>query len=325
MSEEFQFTEATVSAASDKLLTREDEVRLAKLIEAGVLAESALLHRDDQSAPGAQIPEVELRELAAIGKRAFDEFVTRNLRLVRSIANRHAKHSGPSAASAEDFQQEGVQGLIRAIEKYDFKRGFKFSTYATDQIEAAIRRAKNEQTRTIRLPEAEAALAHRVRRYEQDFAQENGRHPSPEEIAVALNIAPTKVKTVQRHAASLRSLNEPVGSDEHSEFGALISDVPDNDPAIQVAQRSVGNLDLKAWQAAFKSAGLRPDEATVVSARLGLLDGETKTLTQTARLISTDNKARMRTADLLAVRKIEISALAKLGASDIPGRLRDQR
>ena len=199
------------------LLNARQEVELAKRIEAGLFAEEKLaggggVLRAGQSA--------DLEQVAEDGRRAKDHLVEANLRLVVSLARRYTGHG----MLFLDLIQEGNLGLIRGVEKFDYAKGYKFSTYATWWIRQAITRAMADQARTIRLPAHMVEIVSRLARVQRQLLQDLGREPTPAELAAGLDMTPEKVIEVQKYAREPISLHIPLGEDGGSEFGDLIED-----------------------------------------------------------------------------------------------------
>ncbi|MFI9504304.1 sigma-70 family RNA polymerase sigma factor [Nocardia sp. NPDC052566] len=272
------------------LLTATDEVVLAQRIEAGVLAQQQL----DDSA-GAELTPArrrELRRTAADGLRAKDHMVRANLRLVVSIAKRYPPSAGMSLL---DLIQEGTFGLIRAIEKFDHRRGLKLSTYATWWIRQAIGRAMADQGRTIRIPVHVVEVLNRVTRTQRTLDQRLGRAATADEVAAELALTADQVREVLGHAREPISLHTPIGDDE-AELGGLIADETP-DPADQVARRMLrGSLDRVL-------AGLTPRESEVILLRFGLDRGEARTLEQVGTALGVSRER---------VRQVEAKAMGKL-------------
>src|SRR6202034_2136351 len=199
------------------LLTAQDEVDLAKSIEAGLFAEEKL-HGDRTACASALLSD--LAQLATDGMRAKQRLIEANLRLVVSIAKRYIGRG----LVFLDLIQEGNLGLIRAVEKFDYTKGYKFSTYATWWIRQAITRAIADQARTIRIPVHMVEVINKLARVQRQMLQDLGREPTPEELAVELDMTPEKVVEVQKYGREPISLHTPLGEDGDSEFGDLIED-----------------------------------------------------------------------------------------------------
>ena len=240
------------------LLTAEDEVRLAKAIEAGVEA-GARLESDE---PLTAAERRELRRLVAEGEAAFDHFVAANLRLVVSVASKFSKRS---KLGLDELIQEGNLGLIRAVEKFDWRRGFKFSTYATWWIRQAIQRGVAASERTIRLPVALHDALVKVRAARARLEATNGEEPTIEELAEATRLSEHRVRRALDADKTVTSLDRKVGHDsdasEMADFVAIADDAPDeevveaefNRHLLDVAER---RLDARSWYVITRRYGL---------------------------------------------------------------------
>src|SRR5205807_6087829 len=238
---------------------------LAKRIEAGLFAGEKLAGGSGVLRPGQR---VDLERVAEDGRRAKDHLVEGNLRLVVSVARRYAGRG----MLFPDLIQEGNLGLIRGVEKFDYTRGCKFSTYATWWIRQAISRAMAEQARTIRLPVHMAEAIGRLARVQRQLLQDLGREPTPGELAAGLDMTPQKLTEVQKYAREPISLHAPLGEDGDSELGDLIED----SEAIQPAEAVSSTLPHEQLHAV---PGTLPErEADVVSMRFGLTGGQPRTL-----------------------------------------------
>ena len=282
------------------LLNAVEEVELALRIEAGLFAEEKL-------ATTKSIPkqlERELRWVARDGQRAKSHLLGANLRLVVSLAKRYTGRG----MQFLDLIQEGNLGLIRAVEKFDYTKGFKFSTYATWWIRQAITRAMADQARTIRIPVHMVEVINKLARVQRQMLQDLGREPTPEELSRELDMTPEKVVEVQKYGREPISLHTPLGEDGDSEFGDLIEDTEAVVPA-----DAVGFTMLqKQLESLLDSLSER--EAGVIRMRFGLGDGIPKTLDQIG---DTFGVTRER------IRQIESKTMAKLRHPSRSQSLRD--
>jgi RNA polymerase primary sigma factor len=282
------------------LLNAAEEVELAMRIEAGLFAEDKLANTPSLS----KELERELRWVARDGQRAKSHLLGANLRLVVSLAKRYTGRG----MQFLDLIQEGNLGLIRAVEKFDYTKGFKFSTYATWWIRQAITRAMADQARTIRIPVHMVEVINKLARVQRQMLQDLGREPTPEELSRELDMTPEKVIEVQKYGREPISLHTPLGEDGDSEFGDLIEDTEAVVPA-----DAVGFTMLqKQLESLLDSLSER--EAGVIRMRFGLGDGMPKTLDQIG---DTFGVTRER------IRQIESKTMAKLRHPSRSQSLRD--
>jgi RNA polymerase primary sigma factor len=271
------------------LLNAEQEVELAKRIEAGLFAEERL------NAGVTMEPKLrrELEWIAQDGRRAKNHLLEANLRLVVSLAKRYTGRG----MLFLDLIQEGNLGLIRAVEKFDYTKGYKFSTYATWWIRQAITRAMADQARTIRIPVHMVEVINKLARVQRQMLQDLGREPTPEELAKELDMTPEKVVEVQKYGREPISLHTPLGEDGDSEFGDLIEDSEAVVPADAVS------FTLLQEQLHQVLDTLSEREAGVVSMRFGLTDGQPKTLDEIGKVYGVTRER---------IRQIESKTMSKL-------------
>jgi RNA polymerase primary sigma factor len=282
------------------LLNAEQEVELAKRIEAGLFAEEKLNS-------GEKIDMKLKRELwwiAQDGKKAKNHLLEANLRLVVSLAKRYTGRG----MLFLDLIQEGNLGLIRAVEKFDYTKGYKFSTYATWWIRQAITRAMADQARTIRIPVHMVEVINKLARVQRQMLQDLGREPTPEELAKELDMTPEKVVEVQKYGREPISLHTPLGEDGDSEFGDLIEDSEAVVPADAVS------FTLLQEQLHSVLDTLSEREAGVVSMRFGLTDGQPKTLDEIGKVYGVTRER---------IRQIESKTMSKLRHPSRSQALRD--
>ncbi|HLS15302.1 MAG TPA: RNA polymerase sigma factor [Beutenbergiaceae bacterium] len=272
------------------LLNAVQEVELAKRIEAGLFAEEKLSAQADDLA--AKLRR-ELQWIAHDGRRAKNHLLEANLRLVVSLAKRYTGRG----MLFLDLIQEGNLGLIRAVEKFDYTKGYKFSTYATWWIRQAITRAMADQARTIRIPVHMVEVINKLARVQRQMLQDLGREPAPEELAAELDMTPENVVEVQKYGREPISLHTPLGEDGDSEFGDLIEDSEAVVPADAVS------FTLLQEQLHAVLDTLSEREAGVVSMRFGLTDGQPKTLGEIGKVYGVTRER---------IRQIESKTMSKL-------------
>ena len=277
------------SIGRTSLLTAEQEVDLAKRIEAGLFAEHKL-----ESATG--LDEAYRRDLELIaedGRRAKAHMLEANLRLVVSVAKKYSDRG----LSLLDVVQEGNLGLIRAVEKFDYTKGYKFSTYAMWWIRQAIQRGFADSARTIRLPVHVLEMLSKLSRVERDMHQRLGREPTPEELAVELDRTPDQIEELLRTSRQPISLDSTIGEDGETSIGDLIEDV-DAPEASELVDRQ-----LMAEQLRSALDALTPREATIMAMRFGLYDGNPHTLDEIGRALGLTRER---------IRQLEKQSLSKL-------------
>jgi RNA polymerase primary sigma factor len=270
------------------LLTAEDEVELAKSIEAGLFADEKL--RGSFALQGAEVADLEF--LVAEGERAKQRLIEANLRLVVSIAKRYIGRG----LVFLDLIQEGNLGLIRAVEKFDYTRGYKFSTYATWWIRQAITRAIADQARTIRVPVHMVETINKLARVQRQLHQDLGREATPDEIAAEMGIEPERVTDIQRIAQEPVSLQSPIGEEE-SDLGDFIED------ADAVVPIEAAAFIMLQDQLERVLDDLSRREQRIIQLRFGLTDGHPRTLEEVGREFGVTRER---------IRQIESKTLAKL-------------
>jgi RNA polymerase primary sigma factor len=286
------------------LLTAEEEVELATRIEAGLYAAERVrraLEATDKLSPQLRR---DLRWIVRDGERAKNHLLEANLRLVVSLAKRYTGHGMPFL----DLIQEGNLGLIRAVEKFDYTKGFKFSTYATWWIRQAITRAMADQVRTIRIPVHMTEVINKLGRIQRDLLQGLGREPTPEELAREMDITPEKVLEIQYYAREPISLDQTIGEEGDSQLGDFIED--------SEAVVAVDAVSFTLLQDQLQSvlATLSEREAGIVRLRFGLTDGQPHTLNQVGEVYGITRER---------IRQIETKTMAKLRHHSRSQALRD--
>jgi RNA polymerase primary sigma factor len=277
------------SIGRTSLLTAEQEVDLAKRIEAGLFAEHKL-----ETATGLdESLRRDLEMVAEDGRRAKAHMLEANLRLVVSVAKKYSDRG----LSLLDVVQEGNLGLIRAVEKFDYTKGYKFSTYAMWWIRQAIQRGFADSARTIRLPVHVLEMLSKLSRVERDMHQRLGREPTPEELAVELDRTPDQIEELLRTSRQPISLDSTIGEDGETSIGDLIEDV-DAPEASELVDRQ-----LMAEQLRSALDALTPREATIMAMRFGLYDGNPHTLDEIGRALGLTRER---------IRQLEKQSLSKL-------------
>jgi RNA polymerase primary sigma factor len=283
------------------LLTAAEEVRLAKQIEAGLYA-TELLRRAEAGEQELKHDERDLTRIAAEGARAKDHMIRANLRLVVSQARKRAGSGLPML----DVIQEGNLGLIRAVEKFDYAKGFKFSTYAMAWIKQAIGRGLAEQTRTVRLPVHVVEELAKFRRVERKLETKLNREPTAEELAEEVGTSPARIIDMRRAGRDAISLDTPVGADGNSKIADLVPDA-EAENAVEVLERAELFSELRR-----QIDTLPQREALIIALRFGLHDGHEHTLQQVADHIGLTRER---------IRQLEKQALAELRSTDRTQRL----
>jgi len=277
------------SIGRTSLLTAEQEVDLAKRIEAGLFAE----HKLETETGLSPSYRADLEAVAADGRKAKAHMLEANLRLVVSVAKKYSDRG----LSLLDVVQEGNLGLIRAVEKFDYTKGYKFSTYAMWWIRQAIQRGFADSARTIRLPVHVLEMLSKLSRVERDMHQRLGREPTPEELAVELDRTPDQIEELLRTSRQPISLDSTIGEDGETSIGDLIEDV-DAPEASELVDRQ-----LMADQLRHALDALTPREATIMAMRFGLYDGNPHTLDEIGKALGLTRER---------IRQLEKQSLSKL-------------
>ncbi|MCW2494613.1 RNA polymerase sigma factor [Jatrophihabitans sp.] len=275
------------------LLNAEEEVDLAKRIEAGLYAAERLRQADETNEKLVLQMRRDLRWIVRDGERAKNHLLEANLRLVVSLAKRY---TGRGMAFL-DLIQEGNLGLIRAVEKFDYTKGYKFSTYATWWIRQAITRAMADQARTIRIPVHMVEVINKLGRIQRELLQDLGREPTPEELAKEMDITPDKVLEIQQYAREPISLDQTIGDEGDSQLGDFIED----SEAVVAVDAVSFTLLQDQLQSVLQTLSER--EAGVVKLRFGLTDGQPRTLDEIGQVYGVTRER---------IRQIESKTMSKL-------------
>ncbi|MDT7628015.1 MAG: polymerase primary sigma factor [Pseudonocardiales bacterium] len=275
------------------LLSAEQEVELARRIEAGLFASQRLATMTDADKASDPTMYRDLRMIVRSGERAKDQVVEANLRLVVSLAKRYTGRGMPFL----DLIQEGNLGLIRAVEKFDYTKGYKFSTYATWWIRQAITRAMADQARTIRIPVHMVEVINQLGKIQRELLRDLGREPTPQELAKELGITPEKVLQIQQYAREPISLQQTIGNEGDSQLGDFIED----SEAVVAADAVAFTLLQDQLQSLL--ATLPEREAGVVRLRFGLTDGRQHTLDEIGQTYGVTRER---------IRQIEAKTMSKL-------------
>jgi RNA polymerase primary sigma factor len=286
------------------LLTAEEEVELATRIEAGLYAAERVHRAENVTDKLSPQLRRDLEWIVRDGERAKNHLLEANLRLVVSLAKRYTGRGMPFL----DLIQEGNLGLIRAVEKFDYTRGFKFSTYATWWIRQAITRAMADQARTIRIPVHMGEVINKLGRIHRDLLQDLGREPTPEELAREMDITPEKIREIQYYAREPISLDQTLGEEGDSQLGDFIED--------SEAVVAVDAVSFTLLQDQLQSvlATLSEREAGIVRLRFGLIDGRPRTLGHIGEVYGITRER---------IRQIEAKTMAKLRHPSRSQALRD--
>ena len=286
------------------LLTAEQEVDLAKRIEAGLVATDRMRRAEDCAERLSPQLRRDLSWIARDGQRAKQHLLEANLRLVVSQAKRY---TGRGMALL-DLIQEGNLGLIRAVEKFDYAKGFKFSTYATWWVRQAITRALADQARTIRIPVHMVEVINKLRRVHRDLHHDLGREPTPEELATEMDITPEKVLEIQQYAREPISLDQTIGQEGDSPLGELIED------SQAMAVPDAVFFTLLQDQLRSVLATLSDREAGIIRLRFGLIDGRPRTLDEVGQRYRLTRER---------IRQLELKTMSKLRHPACSQTLRD--